>query len=143
MLFINAAAEEEIQQRYSAKWQADLGYAMKRLNKHMPLDPMTVARFQLLSKPSQDPDFMRRSFSHEMLRNWDQWFDVFLKDSKLIDLARLFGLMVKDKHTVVEPWPCKVGARITKGELEVLLANGLSGYERYMEFGRCDMKFGG
>lgn len=114
---------------------------MGRLMEFMPFDPSMLLRVS--ASGGQDPDFILRHCAQEMLKDWGMWFDEFLKSSQLIDYAKLVGLKVKSKHTIVEPWPCQITAQTTKKEFDVLLASGLTGHERYMEFERSGAGSGG
>jgi hypothetical protein len=43
-------------------------------------------------------------------------------------------MKVKEKHTIVEPWPLRVTEKTTKEEFEMIRATTHTGHERYMEF---------
>jgi hypothetical protein len=102
------------------------------------MNPSWFARLAATGDPSQDPEFIRQTACHGMLKDWEMWFGRFLEQSKLGAWVNELGAIIKDKHTVVGAWPCKVGVRTTKKELEVLCASGLTGYERYVEVKRRD-----
>lgn len=138
MLFLNAAAETENANKSSAKWKSGLELASRRLNKYMPLDRAKVGHMQNAGDFGRHPDFVRRNGCHDMLKDWEQWFDMFMRDSEMVDFANMCGLKIRSKHAIVEPWPCKVRVRTTQKEFDVLRASGTTGYERYMEFERRD-----
>ncbi|KAL5395027.1 hypothetical protein PMIN03_013038 [Paraphaeosphaeria minitans] len=79
---------------------------------------------------------------------WDD-FDVkfarFLEDAdpvaqkptSLKELAAKHGLRIKDKHTIMPPWPYRASEKMTREEFDVLLAESTCGHERYVELSRA------
>ncbi|KAF2026715.1 hypothetical protein EK21DRAFT_103059 [Setomelanomma holmii] len=136
MIFLNAVAETEhaMQKTDMKTFHNGLQLAMRRLMKLMPMDQARFAGIKSTDELGRNPHFVRRSGRHDLLKNWDVYFDIFMQDAMLEEFAKLCELKIKKKHSLTEPWPFKVSARATTAEFEVLCASGFSGYERYMEF---------
>ncbi|KAF2623920.1 hypothetical protein BU25DRAFT_349343 [Macroventuria anomochaeta] len=132
MLFLNAATETENANKGSDKWRSDLMRAARRLDKYMPLDRTELGHIT----NAGDPGFIRRTSCHDMFKDWEHWFDCFLKDSEFATFAHIHGLKIRKKHAIVEPWPYKIGVRTTKKEFDILRAGSVTGYERYIELER-------
>jgi hypothetical protein len=83
----------------------------------------------------------------DVMKYWDD-FDVsfarFLNDAdptsqkpvSLKELAARYGLRVKDKHSIVPPWPYRASEKMTREEFDVLHAGSTCGHERYIELSR-------
>ncbi|KAF2129720.1 hypothetical protein P153DRAFT_430843 [Dothidotthia symphoricarpi CBS 119687] len=138
MLFLNAAAETEYNNRSPGSVKADMATAMMRLEKYMPLDRSRLAQIRNADDLGKHPHFVRRSACYDMFKNWEKYFDLFLYQNSIDMHARSCGLQLKDKHTIVEPWPYKVGPRTTQKEFDILRASSTVGYERYVEFEKTD-----
>ncbi|KAH7413716.1 hypothetical protein DE146DRAFT_761995 [Phaeosphaeria sp. MPI-PUGE-AT-0046c] len=79
---------------------------------------------------------------------WDD-FDIqfarFLEDAdpaswkpvSLKELAARNGLIVRDKHTIMPPWPYRASEHMSREEFNVLLAESTCGHERYVELSRA------
>jgi hypothetical protein len=59
------------------------------------------------------------------------------KPISLKELAAKHGLRIKDKHTIVPPWPYRASEKMTREEFNVLLAESTCGHERYVELSRA------
>jgi hypothetical protein len=59
------------------------------------------------------------------------------KPISLKDLAARHGLKIKDKHSIVQPWPYRASERMTRKELDLLVAESTNGHERYIEISRA------
>jgi hypothetical protein len=55
----------------------------------------------------------------------------------LKELAAKHGLRIKDKHTIVPPWPYRASEKMTREEFNVLFAESTCGHERYVELSRA------
>jgi hypothetical protein len=78
-----------------------------------------------------------------MFKPWDRYFDMFMDETKITQLATLYGMAIKKKHTIVQPWPYKIRNSTTKREFDVLRASSTTGFERYMEFQRLEVTVDG
>lgn len=142
MLFINAAKEIE----YVANPQGDVHSmltAMQRLKKYMPIDESRMSLTRGGMNTSIPPDLISRTACCDMFKPWDRYFDMFMDETKITQLATLYGLAIKKKHTIVQPWPYKIQNSTTKGEFDVLRASSTTGFERYMEFQRLEVTVDG
>jgi hypothetical protein len=75
-----------------------------------------------------------RTACYDMFKPWDKYFEMFMDEAKITQFATLYGMAIKKKHTIVQPWPYKIRNRTTKKEFDVLRASSTTGFERYMEF---------
>ncbi|KAF1928848.1 uncharacterized protein M421DRAFT_61946 [Didymella exigua CBS 183.55] len=127
MLFLNAVKEIDHTSSDTVSKQLRMSMAMNRTRKYLPIHKYTP--------PTSygDPDLIRRTSCLDALTDYSGVFETFLRDELIAEGARANGLKIKDKHTIVEPWPYKVGMRATKKEFDILVAGSTSGYERYME----------
>jgi hypothetical protein len=69
----------------------------------------------------------------DLFKDWDRYFDEYVKEMRIHEAAGMCGLKIKEKHTLVHPWPYRVRSTSTQQEFDVLLASGTTGWERYME----------
>lgn len=73
---------------------------------------------------------------------WSLGFNVQRIDQleKLPEAAKECGVVIKvvRTHSIVQPWPYRLGEDSTKEEFDVLLASSRGGHERYMEVVRMD-----
>ena len=136
MLFLNAAAETCYNNQATAKWRSESENIVRIANERMPLDRTALGQIMDKDSLSKLPDFVRQASCHDMFRDWPHWFEVFIKDRELVAFAHEYGLKIRSKHGITEPWPCKVGRQTSKKEFDILRASGLTGYEQYVEFER-------
>ncbi|KAF2827525.1 hypothetical protein CC86DRAFT_440031 [Ophiobolus disseminans] len=138
MLFFNAAVETEKMAETSdvKTFRANLSVAMQRLTKYMPLDQAKLARIGSADELGRHPYYMRRRGCYNLLKDWDIYFNKFVSEAKLLEIAKLHELQMKKKHTLVEPWPFRVHDRATQAEFDALRSSSLSGCERYVEFAK-------
>ncbi len=73
-----------------------------------------------------------------MFKNWDYWFDLFWQQHRpdLNLLLHRSGAKIKDRNTLIKPWPYKADEDTTQEQFEVLCASDVSGWERYVEVDR-------
>ena len=84
----------------------------------------------------RSPEMIRIASCFTMFGDFEKAFDTFLEDVRLNELTETHGLKVKDKHTIVEPWPLRITEKSTTEEFEIRCASSRTGCERYMEFER-------
>ncbi|KAI8935049.1 hypothetical protein NX059_008713 [Plenodomus lindquistii] len=133
MLFINAAMETD----NIANPQGDIHSmisAMKRLETYIPFDKPRTDSSRGKTNTSAHPDLILRTACCDMFKPWDKYFDMFMDETNIVQIAAVYGMAIKEKHTIVKPWPYKVRNGTTKREFDVLRASGNTGFERYMEF---------
>jgi hypothetical protein len=51
-------------------------------------------------------------------------------------LTKKYGIKIKEKHSIIKPWPFRVTEETTKEEFEIRCATLHTGCEWYMEFER-------
>ncbi|KAF3032330.1 hypothetical protein E8E12_003854 [Didymella heteroderae] len=138
MLFINAAKETE----HIANPQGDVPSmvsAMKRLERYIPIDKSRINLTRGGMNTSAHPDLILRTACYDMFQSWDKYFDMFMDEAKITQFATLYGMVIKKKHTIVQPWPYKIRNQIIKKEFDVLRASSTTGFERYMELQRLEL----
>lgn len=54
----------------------------------------------------------------------------------LTELAATYGLRVKERHTIIRPWPYRASEHMTRDEFHWLLGENFCGRERYVELKR-------
>jgi hypothetical protein len=113
--------------------------AMKRLEKYIPIDKSRKNLTRGGMNTTTHPDLISRTACCDMFKLWDKYFDMFMDETKITQFATLYGLVIKEKHTIVQPWPYKIRNQTTKKEFDVLRASSTTGFERYMEFHRLDI----
>ncbi|KAF5854000.1 hypothetical protein GGP41_006766 [Bipolaris sorokiniana] len=137
MLFINAAVEID----HEANPQGDIQSlvpAMERLKKYIPFDKSRVNMNRAGMNPGPHPDLILRITCSDMFKPWDKHFDVFMDECRITQFATLCGMAIKEKHTIVQPWPYRVENQTTKKDFDVLRASSTTGFERYMEFQKLE-----
>ena len=82
------------------------------------------------------PEMIRISSCYTMFGDFEKAFGTFLKDVSIHKLAKKYGVNIKQKHSIVEPWPLRVTEKTTQEEFEIRCATTHTGCERYMEFER-------
>jgi hypothetical protein len=135
MLFINAAAETDHHVNPGGDVKS-MKSAMERLNEYLPLDKSQMSRIKAGMNTRAHPDVILRTACCDMFKPWDKHFDMFMEREKITEVATLYGMAMKKKHTIVQPWPYKIQKGTTKKEFDILLASCTTGFERYMEFQR-------
>lgn len=143
MLFINAVREEEIYSRdnFNILAMTQLGRQVKKyLDIKQPIIDAAVGKggmgaFQYMTLP----EFVLATNALSLFDDFDLYFNKFLKNAdrrigtSMYDLTRQYGMRIKSKHTVVEPWPFRITEKTTKEEFKLLLAENTCGHERYLE----------
>lgn len=112
--------------------------AMKRLENYIPFDKSRMNLTRSGTNTRAHPDLILRTACYDMFKPWDKYFDMFMDEAKIIQFATLCGTAIKEKHTIVQPWPYKIQNRTTKKEFDVLRAGCTTGFERYMEFQKLE-----
>ncbi|KAI0410710.1 hypothetical protein F5X98DRAFT_368641 [Xylaria grammica] len=89
-----------------------------------------------------DPDLIKFQFGRDAVSRCDYVFDRHLKELRLKEWADLLGMAIKDDHTIIEKWPYRLKLRPgqpgAQAEFDRLLASGVSGKERYVEWRLVD-----
>lgn len=73
-------------------------------------------------------------------RDLDGAFNEYMKDVQMLELSTALGLVMKERHTIIEAWPFRVKdtaySEEAKRNFEFLYRSGLVGWERYVEWKR-------
>ncbi|KAL2022832.1 hypothetical protein VTK56DRAFT_4363 [Thermocarpiscus australiensis] len=133
-LFMNAVDENMTDEDRIAD-MAPHSPTTRRLLKYLPLKGMPTNEF--------DPELIKFGFARDIVATHDHVFDRFVKDFKFSEAAQFVGATMKEKHTVIEKWPFRLKLRPgqpgAQEEFNRLLAGGVSGKERYVEWKRIAM----
>lgn len=135
MLFINAVAE--IYQCHDPSGEQRFNESRPLMQKLIPLTPMTLMNTMAGgASVMRSPEMIRISSCYTMFGDYEKAFGTFLKHVRMHKLTEKYGLKIKEKHSIVEPWPLRVTEKTTKEEFEIRCANTHTGCERYMELER-------
>ena len=78
--------------------------------------------------------------AHDLLRDYDEFFDSYMNDVDLSACAEAAGVNMREHNAIVEAWPNKLkkkpGESGAKKEFQDLWASSASGAERYVEWVR-------
>ncbi|KAL7808180.1 hypothetical protein V8C26DRAFT_304456 [Trichoderma gracile] len=133
-LFMNAVEETMTMQERQATISPH-SQATRRLLKYLPIKG--------LPSSSYDPAIIKMSYARSNVGAYDQVFDRFMKKMVFSDMEEILSMAVKDKHTVIDKWPYQLKLRPgqpgAQEEFDRILAAGLSGNERYVEWRRTKM----
>ncbi|KAK4237717.1 hypothetical protein C8A03DRAFT_44438 [Achaetomium macrosporum] len=106
--------------------------ATKRLLKYLPLKGMPNSQ--------SDPELIKFIFARDSVATHDHIFDRVVKNFKFAEAAQFLGAAMKEKHTIIEKWRFRLKLRPgqpgAQEEFDRLLAGGVSGKERYVEWKR-------
>jgi len=134
MLFLNAVSEVY---QYNDPKGERFKESRLLMQKFIPVTPMT--RMTMLAggtSAMSSPEMIRISSCYTMFGDFEKAFGTFLKDVRMHQQMKKYGMKIKEKHSIVEPWPLRVTEKTTKEEFEERCATTHTGCERYMEFER-------
>jgi hypothetical protein len=139
MLFLNAAAETEmfIRSPTNKTYKAGLSAALRRQAKFMPMTKPFLNDLRGAADMARSPNFISRMSCEGLFKDWSVYFDMFMAEEKIVEFAKVCGMEVKKRHTIVEAWPCKLGDKATQADFDLLRSSSRSGSERYVEFERA------
>ncbi len=135
MLFLNAVAE--VYHINDPKSEQRFRESRPLMQKFIPITPMTLMTMRVGGTSAmKSPEMIRISSCYTMFGDFEKTFGIFLKDVRMHKLAEKYGLKIKEKHSIVEPWPLRVTEETSREEFEVRCASTHAGCERYVEFER-------
>ncbi|KAK5627367.1 hypothetical protein RRF57_003082 [Xylaria bambusicola] len=75
----------------------------------------------------------------DLVTDMDKYFDMYMEGHDFSNAASSAGVMMKERHTIIPPWPLRVNGgshptRQDKEDFKLLLGTGHTGHERYMEW---------
>jgi hypothetical protein len=136
MLFLNAIGEKENELGNSYK-TTDLSRRMERLQTLIGIDPDIMARIAVRDDTVRyDPEFLRMSNLQDMFVDVDKLFELYLKDVRMGELAKVNCVKMKRQHSLVEKRPYGVTDSTSRRDFELMCTLGGSGRERYVEVER-------
>lgn len=135
MLFINAV--EEVYHNNRTDEKNRFNESRQLIQKFIPVTPMTLMSMMGGGTSAMSsPEMIRISSCYTMFGDFEKAFGTFLKDVSMHKLTKKYGVKIKEKHSIVKPWPLRVTDKTTKEEFEIRCATSHVGCERYMEFER-------
>jgi len=69
--------------------------------------------------------------------DFDDLFEKYMKEVGFDVAARMAGVVMKRKNTIVGEWPLRLRGGARTEEFDLLLASGHTGCERYVEW-KCE-----
>jgi hypothetical protein len=72
-----------------------------------------------------------------MFHDYEKPFSQFMVQCRFREISAASGLKMKEKNSIVEPWPLRLADEASKEEFDVLYASGHVGCERYVEWERA------
>ena len=135
MLFINAVGE--VYDNNDPNGEQRFNESRVLMHKFIPVTPMTLMTMMAGGASAMSsPEMIRISSCYTMFGDFEKAFGTFLKDVQMHKLTKKYGMKIKEKHSIIEPWPFRVTEETTKEEFEIRCAALHTGCERYMEFER-------
>lgn len=128
-LFLNAVAEVKTDDDVFGT----LNRERARIIAYLPPSRDSMARTGNVT----DAETVRRISALDLLLDVDSLFVRYMRESSFSTFAKNSGLRHKPKHTLIEPWPLRLGKRATKADFEKLFGSGHQGHERYIEWQRA------
>ncbi|KAH7095343.1 hypothetical protein FB567DRAFT_601187 [Paraphoma chrysanthemicola] len=149
-LFLNAVREEE---RYDLNAElAATPYELRRIEQLRSYMDLSPAVFDVLSGKHSSAmrnvsmaDVQLANVAADMFGDFDLYFEKFSSKpdkrqaGSMNQLARINGMQVKAKQTIIERWPYRVKEETTKEQFKILLSESTSGHERYVEFEKAEL----
>ncbi|KEY75023.1 hypothetical protein S7711_01362 [Stachybotrys chartarum IBT 7711] len=91
--------------------------------------------------PSQyDPRIIKFNLARDLVTTYDNIFDRYMKEFEFREASELFGAMLKENHTIIQPWPNQLklqpGQVGAQEEFDRCMSAGLTSKERYVEWQR-------
>ncbi|OTA53809.1 hypothetical protein K449DRAFT_339298 [Hypoxylon sp. EC38] len=103
-------------------------------------DVLDKAKDYMPDLGGDNTSFLRTVACSNLLYDMDEYFNRYIELHSFTSVGISTGLQMKDKNTIIKPWPLKVpGGKPTKKVQEyfaLLLASGHTGQERYVEWKR-------
>ena len=82
-------------------------------------------------------EFVKSMSAQNMFMDFDGLFARYMKLLDFSGAAKSSGVMMKADNTIIPTWPYRLSAEPTKAEFDLLLASGLIGHEKYVEWCRA------
>lgn len=135
MLFVNAVGEVYYHNKESDQQRFRESRAL--MQRFIPITPMSLmSTITGGTHAINSPEMIRISSCYTMFGDLDKAFETFLEDVQMRRLTNKYGMRIKRKHTITNPWPLRVTDKTSKEEFDIRCASTHTGCERYMEFER-------
>ncbi|KAF1994316.1 hypothetical protein P154DRAFT_586027 [Amniculicola lignicola CBS 123094] len=138
LLFMNAVPEEDL---YGRKGQTptNVEQILKKVDRFWDIESVfrSTSRNPSASEPLS-PALVFFAGCVAMFGDFDTLFSDFLRDIKFERWAKQFGLKIRDKHSIIEPWPFRIKESSTQEEFKISCATGNVGHERYLELEKLE-----
>ncbi|KAF2277188.1 uncharacterized protein EI97DRAFT_449912 [Westerdykella ornata] len=89
-----------------------------------------------------DPWMVNMLAARPLVRDVETFFDRYMEIHRFKEAEKLFGLKMKEPHTIIEPWPTRLklrhGERGWEDEFKIRHSSAHFGCERYVEWKRID-----
>jgi hypothetical protein len=102
--------------------------------KFVPFTPMTLMSMIAGGTMMSSPEMIQISSCYTMFGDLDKAFRTFLKDVHMQELAKKYGVLIKENNSIIAPWPLRITETTTKEVFEIRCASMHTGCERYLEF---------
>ena len=135
MLFLNAISE--VYHHNDSMNAQRFKQSRSLMQKFVPCTPTTIMSMMRRGIDAiESSEMIRVSSCYTMFGDFDKAFGIFLKETSMHALTNKFGMRIKQKNAIVEPWPLRITMETTKEEFEIRCATSHTGCERYMELER-------
>lgn len=85
-----------------------------------------------------NPAFIKYMVAIELLKDFEAIFQRYMEEIDFKSCGNIAGVMMREKHTIVEPWPLRLHPiadnKKAQVKFESLMASGHTGRERYVEW---------
>jgi hypothetical protein len=135
MLFLNAVSEVYHNNDPNGEQRSNESRVL--IQKFIPVTPITLMTMMAGGANAMSSrEMIRISSCYTMFGDFEKAFGTFLKDVQMHKLTKKYGVKIRKKHAIIEPWPLRVTEKTTREEFEIRCATTHTGCERYMEVER-------
>jgi hypothetical protein len=135
MLFLNVFGEET-QLKPGGSTKQDMQTSMSQLAPFIEKGYRAMAKSNTQTSSLTNPEMVKYASCLNFFGNFDKHFDKFLDTVRMKQRAEKAGLKIKETHSIIEPWPLRLKKTSTQEEFDKHCSVSVTGYERYMEFGK-------
>ena len=100
------------------------------------LSPYMPVTREVLMNGEGSPDLVRFVEAQQYVRDFDKFFERYMRIHNFEDTAKGVGLQMKKRNTVIGEWPMRLKKGSTNEQFEILNMSGNTGSERYVEWKR-------
>lgn len=104
MLFLNAVGE--VYHNNDPNGEQRFNESRVLMQKFIPVTPMTLMTMMAGGVSAMSSlEMIRISSCYTMFGDFEKAFGTFLKDVQIHKLTKKYGMKIKEKHSIIEPWP--------------------------------------